>query len=307
MWEKKGLIFSFDKYGTGYAQDPFIDMVSDDVWRVYFSARTQDVVSLPFCVDVEANNPSNVLKVYEEPLFLPGQSGTFDDTGITMTSIVNVGKEKYIYYCGWNKKVTVSYSLSIGLAIVREDGRVEKMYEGPILERSIHDPIAVSAPCVIYDEGIFKLWYITFTSWKEYDGRKEPTFVIKYATSNDGIKWETNTDICIDSTYEGESFARPWVIKDKGIYKMWFSSRGPEGYRETDGQHYELDYAESLDGKTWERKTDKFKLVGESDGWDAGMTAYATVVKGKDNYFMLYNGNDFGKTGFGYATSKDCE
>ncbi|MBF4269976.1 hypothetical protein EAY71_24265, partial [Vibrio anguillarum] len=136
---------------------------------------------------------------------------------------------KYIYYCGWNKKVTVSYSLSIGLAIVREDGSIEKMFEGPILERSIHDPIAVSAPCVIYDEGIFKLWYITFTSWKEYDGRKEPTFVIKYATSNDGIKWETNTDICIDSTYEGESFARPWVIKDKGIYKMWFSSRGPEG------------------------------------------------------------------------------
>ncbi|ASG08538.1 MULTISPECIES: glycoside hydrolase family protein [Vibrio] len=307
MWEKKGLIFSFDKYGTGYAQDPFIDMISDKVWRVYFSARTQDVVSLPFCVDVEANNPSNVLKVYEEPLFLPGQSGTFDDTGITMTSIVNVGKEKYIYYCGWNKKVTVSYSLSIGLAIVREDGSIEKMFEGPILERSIHDPIAVSAPCVIYDEGIFKLWYITFTSWKEYDGRKEPTFVIKYATSNDGIKWETNTDICIDSTYEGESFARPWVIKDKGIYKMWFSSRGPEGYRKADGQHYELDYAESFDGKTWERKTDKFKLVGESDGWDAEMTAYATVVKGKDNYFMLYNGNDFGKTGFGYATSKDCE
>ncbi|MBF4354716.1 hypothetical protein EAY36_26150, partial [Vibrio anguillarum] len=127
----------------------------------------------------------------------------------------------------------------------------------------------------------FKLWYITFTSWKEYDGRKEPTFVIKYATSNDGIKWETNTDICIDSTYEGESFARPWVIKDKGIYKMWFSSRGPEGYRKADGQHYELDYAESFDGKTWERKTDKFKLVGESDGWDAEMTAYATVVKGK--------------------------
>jgi hypothetical protein len=305
MWEKKGLIFKFDKYRTGYAQDPFIDKLNDDVWRVYFSARTSEVVSLPFCIDVEANNPMNILNVYEDPLFFPGEYGAFDDTGITMTSIVNVGKEKYIYYCGWNKRVTVSYSLSIGLAIVRENGLVEKMFKGPILERSIHDPICVSAPCVIHDEGIFKLWYITFTSWKEYNGRKEPTFVIKYATSNDGIKWDTNTDICIDSTYEGESFARPWVIKDKGIYKMWFSSRGPVGYREKDGQHYVLDYAESLDGKVWERKTNKFKLVGESDGWDAEMTAYATVVKGKEQYYMLYNGNDFGKTGFGYAVSKD--
>lgn len=307
MWEKKGLIFKCDKYGTGYAQDPFIDMIDDKVWRIYYSTRTKDVISMPYCIDVEANNPSNILKVYDEPLFLPGRSGTFDETGITMTSIVNVGKEKYIYYCGWNKRVTVSYSLSIGLAVVRESGLVEKMFEGPILERSIHDPICVSAPCVIFDEGIFKLWYITFTSWKDYNGRKEPTFVIKYATSNDGIKWETNTNICIDSTYEGESFARPWVIKDQDIYKMWFSSRGPVGYREKDGQHYVLDYAESIDGKTWERKTDKFKLIGESNGWDAGMTAYGTVVKGKDMYYMLYNGNDFGKTGFGFAVSKNCE
>lgn len=307
MWKKRGLIFKCDKYGTGYAQDPFIDMIDDKVWRIYYSTRTKDVISMPYCIDVEANNPSKILKVYDEPLFLPGRSGTFDETGITMTSIVNVGKEKYIYYCGWNKRVTVSYSLSIGLAVVRESGLVEKMFEGPILERSIHDPICVSAPCVIFDDGIFKLWYITFTSWKEYNGRKEPTFVIKYATSHDGIKWDTNTDICIDSTYEGESFARPWVIKDQGIYKMWFSSRGPVGYREKDGQHYVLDYAESLDGKIWERKTDKFKLIGESDGWDAGMTAYGTVVKGKDQYYMLYNGNDFGKTGFGYATSVNCE
>lgn len=307
MWEKKGLIFKCDKYGTGYAQDPFIDMIDDKVWRIYYSTRTKDVISMPFCIDVEANNPSNILEVYDEPLFIPGRSGTFDETGITMTSIVNVGKEKYIYYCGWNKRVTVSYSLSIGLAVVRESGLVEKMFEGPILERSIHDPICVSAPCVIFDEGIFKLWYITFTSWKEYNGRKEPTFVIKYATSHNGIKWDTNTDICIDSTYEGESFARPWVIKDNGIYKMWFSSRGPIGYREKEGQHYVLDYAESLDGKIWERKTDKFKLIGESDGWDAGMTAYGTVVKGKEQYYMLYNGNDFGKTGFGYAISKSCE
>lgn len=304
MWEKKGLIFKCDKYGTGYAQDPFVDMINDDVWRIYYSARTKDVVSMPFCIDVEANNPSNILRVYDDPLFLPGKCGTFDDNGITMTSIVNVGKEKYIYYCGWNKKVTVSYHLSIGVAVIRECGRVEKLYEGPVLDRSIDDPIAVSAPCVIFDEGVFKLWYITFTDWKVYNGRREPIFVIKYATSSDGIRWNTNTDICIDSTYDGESFARPWVIKDNGIYRMWFSSRGPLGYREKNGQHYVLDYAESSDGRTWKRRSDQFKLVGESDGWDSEMTAYATVIKGNDSYYMFYNGNQFGKTGLGYAISK---
>ena len=43
MWEKKGLIFKCDKDGTGYAQDPFIDMIDDKVWRIYYSTRTKDV------------------------------------------------------------------------------------------------------------------------------------------------------------------------------------------------------------------------------------------------------------------------
>ena len=54
MWEKQGLIFSCDKYGTGYAQDPFIDVLNDDVWRIYYSTRTKNVISMPFCIDVEA-------------------------------------------------------------------------------------------------------------------------------------------------------------------------------------------------------------------------------------------------------------
>ncbi len=306
MWKKKGLIYSCDFYGTGYAQDAFIDIVDDKTWRIYYSTRTKDVVSLPYFIDVEAGNPINILRIHDKPLFNVGKIGTFDDNGITMTSIVTVGDIKYLYYCGWNKKLTVPYALSIGLAIVKNNGTVfEKMFEGPIMDRSKHNPIAVSAPYVIFDEGIFKMWYITFTNWKDYNGRLEPIFVIKYATSSDGIDWETSTEICIDSSYEGESLARPWVIKDNGVYKMWFSTRGPVGYREKGGQHYMIDYAESLDGKNWERKPDKFNLTTSQGGWDSEMMAYASVIKQNGIYYMLYNGNDFGKTGFGYAELLD--
>ncbi|NQU86474.1 MAG: hypothetical protein HQ541_11995 [Mariniphaga sp.] len=302
MWKKKGLIYSCDFYGTGYAQDAFIDIIDDKVWRIYYSARTKDVVSMPHCIDVDADNPKNILKVYDKPLFYPGRIGTFDDNGITMTSIVTVKDKKYIYYCGWNKKVSVPYALSIGLAVVKDNGTIiEKMFEGPILDRSKNDPIAVSAPCVLIDEGIFKLWYITFTGWKVYNGRTEPIFVIKYATSSNGIDWETSSKICIDSSYDGESFARPWVLKDEGVYKMWFSPRGPNAYREKDGQHYMLDYAESKDGLVWERKPEKFNLTTSESGWDSEMIAYASVIKQNGIYYMLYNGNQFGKTGLGYA------
>ena len=62
-----------------------------------------------------------------------------------------------------------------------------------------------------------------------------------------------------------------------------------------------VEYAESLDGETWERKDDKFNLTTSETGWDSEMLAYASVIKQNNIYYMLYNGNYFGKTGFGFA------
>ncbi len=300
MWQKKGLIYSCDFFGTGYAQDPVVDIIDDKIWRIYFSARTKDVVSLPFYIEVEAGNPSNILKVHKEPLFLPGYPGTFDDNGITMTSITKVGDCKYIYYCGWNKRVSVPYALSIGVARVIGD-EFEKIFDGPIMDRSPYDPICVSAPCVIYDEMCYKMYYITFTEWKEYNGRQEPIFVIKSAFSFDAINWTPIPKPVFKQKYEGESFARPCVIKD-GNYKMWFSERGPEGYRKKGGQQYMIGYAESNNSENFKRKPIDFPL--SKMGWDSEMLCYASVIRHKDKLFMFYNGNDFGKTGIGYAIKK---
>jgi hypothetical protein len=300
MWQKKGLVYVCDILGTGYAQDAFIDILDEKTWRIYFSSRTKDVVSLPFYMDVEAGNPFNILKVNKDPLFMPGYPGTFDDRGITMTSIINVNDCKYIYYCGWNKGGSVPYSLSIGLATGRDT--FDRRFDGPVMCRSVHDPICVSAPFVIKEGSVFRMWYITFTEWEAYDGRMEPTFVIKTAYSFDGIKWEAVTKPCLKSTFKGESFARPWVIKDGGIYKMWFSIRGPSGYRDKQGQHYTIGYAESNNGENFRRGD--AGITTSDEGWDSEMIEYASVIKYNGYYHMLYNGNEFGKTGFGYAIKK---
>jgi hypothetical protein len=252
-------------------------------------------------MDVEAGNPKNILSIHKEPLFKPGYAGTFDERGITMTSIVNMGGFKYLYYCGWNKQATVPYSLSIGLTVVDGDTYIKK-FDGPIMDRSPYDPIAVSAPFVIYEMGAFRMWYISFTEWEDYNGRLEPTFVIKTAYSYDGVDWKTVTKPCFKSNFKGESFARPWVIKEGGVYKMWFSSRGPAGYRDKEGQHYEIGYAESNNGENFRRMPCDIGLSNE--GWDSEMMEYASVIKYEGYYYMLYNGNQFGKTGFGYAIKK---
>lgn len=305
MWEKKGWLYSCDFYETGYAQDAFIDFLDEKTWRIYYSTRTKDVISYPYYLDVEAGNPSNILYVAKEPIMVPGNPGTFDDTGITMTSIVPVDEHtKYLYYCGWNRKTTVSYSLSVGLCKVTDNQKFEKMFEGPVMERSIHNPVAVSAPMVLKEGDLFRMWYISFPSWEMYGNKLEPIYVVKHATSKDGINWNCDDHVCVDSSYPGEAIGRPWVIKDEGKYKMWFSTRGIEDYRTKEGKHYMIGYAESDDGINWERKPEKCDIGLSESGWDSEMLEYASVKKYEDKYYMLYNGNAFGKTGFGYAVEK---
>lgn len=305
MWEKKGQIFSCDFYGTGYAQDAFIDILNDKVWRIYYSARTKDVISYPHYLDVEAENIKNILSAPNKPILIPGKRGMFDDTGITMTSIVSIDEHrKYLYYCGWNRKLTVSYSLSIGCAEVIDNSIFRKISDGPIMERSIYNPIAVSAPMVMRDGDIFRMWYISFISWDMYDNKYEPIYVVKHAVSEDGLNWKCDEHICIDMSYPGEAIGRPWVIKDEGKYKMWFSTRGIDNYRTKEGKHYTIGYAESDDGINWERKMEKFDFEVSREGWDSEMQGYTSVKKHDNKYYMLYNGNAFGKTGFGYAVEE---
>jgi hypothetical protein len=43
------------------------------------------------------------------------------------------------------------------------------------------------------------------------------------------------------------------------------------------------------------------KLELSNEGWDSEMIAYPYIINIKGKSVMFYNGNSFGKTGFGYA------
>jgi hypothetical protein len=66
---------------------------------------------------------------------------------------------------------------------------------------------------------------------------------------------------------------------------------------------FRIGYAESKDGIIWERKDDEAGIDVSDSGWDSEMIEYAFVFKHKGKKYMLYNGNSFGRDGFGLATS----
>ena len=67
---------------------------------------------------------------------------------------------------------------------------------------------------------------------------------------------------------------------------------------------YKIGYAQSTDGKVWERyeKPELFP-TGNQEEWDGVMTAYPYVVQWKEELLMFYNGNGFGETGIGIAST----
>lgn len=304
-WIKKGLIFapSADNSSmVSHAAIPFVDLISENAARIYFSSRNIKGQSLPYYLEVNLDNLNEVTFINPKPIFGLGDLGTFDDNGIMPSCVVNYNNKKYLYYIGWNPQVTVSYRLSIGLAIGDVNGSNFKKYsKGPVCDRNLMEPFFNTAPFILLEDNLWRMWYISCTEWKIVNNYPEPRYHIKYAESIDGINWQKEGTVCVDYMDENEAIGRPCVVRDNNKYRMWYSYREILNYRDTKTAGYKIGYAESYDGKRWERKD---KLVGietSSNGWDSEMIEYCHVVKLNDKLHMFYNGNGFGRTGFGYA------
>ena len=305
---KKGHIFAVDgkhTWNQSHAQIPSPDLLPNDRIRIYYSTRDKLNRSLTSFIEVNAANPSEVLYVHDRPILDFGKLGCFDDCGVMPSSVVTHDGLKYLYYCGWNTSTTIRYRNCIGLAL-SEDGGVtfRRAFEGPILDRTKDEPHLVVTPHVISEDGIWKMWYCGCTEWKVVDGVTEPQYLIKYAESRDGIDWERDNRVLIPYRHEAEAIGRPVVVHEDGIYKMWYSYRNIDEYRTNKNKSYHTGYAESVDNVNWERKDELAGLDLSETGWDSEMTAYPYVVDYQDKRYLFYNGNGFGRSGFGYAVAE---
>ncbi|MFS0919256.1 hypothetical protein [Brevibacillus sp. 179-C 1.1 NHS] len=288
---------------TAYATVPTVDEISQQLVRIYFGTRDKLNRSHISFIESEKNIPSKLSYIHDRPVLSPGKLGTFDDSGCMPSWIVNYNNNKYLYYIGWNVRNTIPYHNSIGLAISIDGGDTFQRYsDGPLLERTHLEPYFCAAPCVIIDSGIWRMWYLSCVKWVNHVGKAEPYYHIKYAESKDGIVWDRKGIVCIDFQDESEcGITRPSVLKDGDIYKMWYCYRGLHDYRKATKNSYRIGYAESNDGISWIRRDHSVGIDVSTEGWDSEMIEYPCVYKNGNKKIMLYNGNTFGKTGFGYA------
>ena len=312
-WRKLGKIFNPIDHQLAnnckeFAQSPQALLFSDFV-RIYFSTRETDKKNGKYLSHISfidmSKDLKKILNISKDTIIKLGELGCFDEHGIFPINIVRENNKILAYTCGWSRRVSVSVETSTGFAISDDNGLTfKKSGNGPILTASPNEPFLVGDSFVGIFDGTYHMWYIFGKRW--IDTINEGTariYKIGHAVSKNGITWEKEEGMQIisDKLNKDECQALPTVVFHNNIYHMMFCYREATDFRNNKSRGYKLGYAYSDNLKNWIRDDENVGIKLSDKGWDSEMMCYPHLFKCDDKVYLLYNGNEFGRYGFGIA------
>ena len=253
---------------------------------------TEDGDDLKFACDINS---------FQYPWIPRGALGTYSDHGIIPSCAIKLNKKSYaLYTIGFDSKNATIFSASSGLVILNEDLSVAKIYEGPILERGPDDPYWAASPYVIKIASNYHMLYTSAIGYKNSGEDKilHHQYVIKSKKSLSHLYFPTESHLFINKESNNEyAIARPSVINHKGTYHLFYCKR-------------ETSY--SKDYQIFCRSNENFSLLNLSpekhvnisnlvDNNFINCKCYPYPFTHNGKLYVLYNGRDYGKTGFRIA------
>lgn len=298
-WRKLGLLYqpsgnSLHPKHVSHAANPLPILLNGDEYRVFYNGRDVNNRSSVSAVDVDIVQ-NKVVRIHSRPYFEHGPEDSFFADGVSIGNCYEVDGVRYMLFMGWQQPKGAHWRGDIGRLVVKSDLTLELDNDRPLMGTDSVDPISLSYPWVMKNSnGSYCMWYGSTVAWDA--GNREMLHVINYASSADGHNWIRKGLAVPYKVGIAQAFSRPTVARDAfGRYEMWFSYRGGNGDK------YRIGYAVSEDGVTWELRLGEAGIDVSSDGWDSEMIEYPFVFDHEGKRYMLYNGNGYGKTGFGLA------
>lgn len=313
-WQKLGKIFDPAKFTlangcTSFSQSPQA-VVFDEFVRIYFSTRSFDSSNGQYLSHIAyvdfTKDFRDIISVSNHTVIELGKLGCFDEHGIFPMNVLRVGDVIYGYTSGVNRRISVPADGAIGLALSRDGGSTfQRIGDGPVLSASLREPCIVVDPFVKIYDSIFHMWYVFGLGWRKYssDASLGRIYKIGHATSRDGINWEKEEarQILDNRLGDDECQALPTVIEISGRNHMFFCYRQASDFRKNKERSYRIGHAYSDDLNNWIRDDASMALEVTENDWDSDMLCYPHVFECDRKIYMLYNGNDFGRFGFGLA------
>lgn len=298
-WKKLGLIYepqNISEYLHSHAANPLPVFLRDNIFRIFFSGRDTNNKSSVGFVDIDIVERKAV-EHCQKSLLIYGDENSFYSHGISIGNVYKNGDKQHILFMGWQIKDNEHWRGDIGRIELINNSTLIINPEIPFMSVDEEDNVSLSYPWVMFHEGIYKMWYGSTLSWDSENG--EMIHVIKYAISKDGGKWQKHGLAIPYEIGVAQAFSKPCVIVDDKGYHMWYS------YRSGTGEKYRIGYAHSKNGINWQRQHEAVGITVSDSGWDSEMICYPFVFDHAGKRYMLYNGNGYGKTGFGLAVLED--
>ena len=296
-WRRLGVLpldTSAAHWAVTHAALPVAEQLDAGTWNVYLSLRDEQGRARIGRTRLTLGPEPRFAPLDSDPVLDLGALGAFDDSGVVTSCLVTDGSRRLLYYTGWARGITVPFYLTTGVAVSEGGGPFTRLSDGPLLDRNAVDPFLTASPFVMRDAGAWRMWYVSGSRWVMTDAGPQHYYNIRHADSVDGLAWRRDGTVCIDYAPDSDEYAfgRPFVLKDHDGYTMWYSVRG---------QRYVIGCAESSDGRTWTQKDRDGGLMPSTSGWDSEMVEYPWVLDHAGSRYLLYNGNDYGRTGVGLA------
>jgi predicted GH43/DUF377 family glycosyl hydrolase len=226
--------------------------------------------------------------------------------------IFHEGKYK-MWYTGGGAVLPDEYLHSSIQYATSEDGIHWTKYDNnPVfdIDKTAWDSLGVETATVIIDTDApensrYKMWYAgqTFNDYR---------YEIGYAYSSDGIHWQREPNavlkVGIETEWDNCFLEGPSVIKEDGIYKMWYAAYDCNVDGELTDGTVNIGYATSTDGISWTKHEGNPVMTVSAGQWDAVYVQDPHVIKYDNAYHMWYGGADVGDNYFqqtGYAFSDD--
>ena len=220
--------------------------------------------------------------------------GAWDKDRVAAPRVIRDGSKYHMWYDGLNLTAP-GYGWAVGLA-ESPDGVAWTKYAGnPVLGPGgglAWDSRARFQIAILKDGLAYRMWF------SASDGGPWQT---GYAASADGISWDVyagNPVLAVGASGSWDEFEAnaPAVIKDGGLYKMWYMGC------DADYTACSIGYATSPDGTTWTKHPDNPVLTGTAGEWDGNAAQWPAVLNNGGAYEMWYT---TWSGGIGRATSPD--
>jgi predicted GH43/DUF377 family glycosyl hydrolase len=247
-----------------------------------------------------------------------GDSSSFDAHWCVLPCVHQFGDKWHLYYSGHEgSDLGLQAFPGIGLAISDDGIHFERHAAQPVITgdqtREYPDNTGIGGGGTLLEDKLpdgslrYRMYYTLAVGTPNPDVRIDQEKHCAVCHSVDGVHWTDHRIVMSprrDVSYEDIAVATPFVWRQGGVYRMFYSGIGTRWGTYARGA-YALGEAVSADGYRWQRGQGEHSLClapGAPGTWESQMVEYPCVVPEGRRLRLYYCGNGYGATGIGTAT-----